>query len=71
MDLSDADWRKSSFSGDKGQDGSSACVEVALLPGGGVAIRDSKDRSLAPHVYTAREWDAFVARVHAGEFDRP
>lgn len=63
MDLSGALWRKSSFSGDQGQDGSSGCIEVALLPDGGVAIRDSTDRSLAPHVYTAREWDAFVAGV--------
>lgn len=71
MDLSGACWRKSSFSGDRGEDDASGCIEVALLPGGGVALRDSKDRSLAPHVYTAREWDVFVAGVHAGEFGRP
>lgn len=69
MDLSGVRWLKSSFSGGD-RDNSSGCVEVALVPDGGVAVRDSKDRSLAPHVYTAQEWDAFVVGVHAGEFDR-
>ncbi len=69
MDLTDARWRKSSFSG--GNNGSEGCVEVAFLPDGGVAIRDTKDRSLAPHLYTATEWHAFLAGVRAGEFDRP
>ena len=69
MDLADARWRKSSFSG--GHDYGNGCVEVAFLPDGGVAIRDTKDRSLAPHVYTATEWHAFLAGVRAGEFDRP
>lgn len=67
MDLTDAQWHKSSFSGTN----SNGCVEVAFLPDGGVAVRDTKDRSLAPHVYTPAEWDAFVAGVRAGEFDRP
>ncbi len=60
-------WFTSSFSG--GNDGS--CVEVAHLPGGGVAVRDTKDRSLAPHHHSATAWDAFVAGVRAGEFARP
>ncbi len=62
--------RKSSFSGGDTGNGT-GCVEVAFLPGGGVAIRDTKDRALAPHVHTAAERDAFVAGVRAGEFDRP
>jgi hypothetical protein len=61
-------WRKSSFSGENGNGG--GCVEVALLPNGGVAVRDTKDRGLAPHRFTGAEWDAFVAGVRAGEFDR-
>ena len=69
MDLTGAEWRKSSYSGENGN--GSGCVEVAFLAGGGVAIRDTKNRALAPHVYTAAEWDAFVAGVRAGEFDRP
>ena len=60
-------WRISSFSGGNG----ATCVEVAFLPNGDVLLRDSKDRSLPPHRYTAREWDAFLAGVRAGEFDRP
>jgi hypothetical protein len=59
------DWRKSSFSGDNG----GSCVEVAFLPDGGVALRDTKDRGLAPHHHTAAAWDSFVAGVRAGEFD--
>jgi hypothetical protein len=57
-------YRKSSFSGLNG------CVEVALLRTGEIAVRDSKDTSLEPRVFTAFEWDAFVAGVKAGEFDR-
>ena len=57
-------FRKSSFSGCNG------CVEVALLPDGeSVAVRDSKDISLEPRVFTPMEWEAFVAGVKAGEFD--
>jgi hypothetical protein len=67
VNVDSLDWRTSSFSGGNGN----SCVEVAFLPGGGVAVRDTKDRSLAPHRYTAAEWDAFVAGVRAGEFDRP
>ena len=63
--LSNLRWFKSSASA------SGACVEVAHLPGGGVAVRDSKDRSNAPHVYTRREWEAFVIGVKNGEFDVP
>ena len=65
----DVEWRKSSFSGQS--DDSVGCVEVALLPDGGVALRDSKDRDGQIHVYTAAEWDAFVKGVRAGEFRRP
>ena len=63
--LSNLRWFKSSASA------SGACVEVAHLPGGGVAVRDSKDRSKAPHVYTRREWEAFLTGAKNGEFDAP
>ena len=65
IDLSNLRWFKSSASA------SGACVEVAHLPGGGVAVRDSKDRNKAPHVYTRREWEAFLTGVKNGEFDVP
>jgi len=56
-------WRKSSRSG------SSACVEVALLSGGGAAVRHSADREGPMLQFTAGEWRAFVAGARAGEFD--
>jgi hypothetical protein len=68
VDLAGARWRTSSFSN---SDDGNQCVEVAFLPAGRVAVRDTKDRSLVPHVHTAAAWDAFLAGVRAGEFNRP
>jgi hypothetical protein len=65
MDIDKLHWFKSSASA------SGACVEVAHLPGGGVALRDSKDRAKGPHVYTSREWEAFLIGAKNGEFDLP
>lgn len=56
------EYRKSSFS-------SLQCVEVAPLPDGMVALRDSKDVSKPPHEFTAAEWAAFIAGAKNGEFD--
>ena len=47
------------------------CVEVAHLPGGHVALRDSKDISKAAHVFDGEEWAAFIAGAKNGEFDLP
>jgi hypothetical protein len=58
-------YAKSSFSGTGG------CVEVRILADGMIGLRDSKDISKPPHVFTEREWHAFVAGVRAGEFDLP
>jgi Domain of unknown function (DUF397) len=63
MDLSCAQWRKSSSSG-----GNGACVEIADTEDG-VAVRDSKDRSGPVLVFTPDEWHIFAARVKAGRFD--
>jgi hypothetical protein len=60
-------WRKSSFSGGNG--GNSGCVEVAVLPGGEVAVRDTKDRARAPHRHSAPAWREFLSALRAGEFD--
>lgn len=49
----------------------SACVQVAHLPGGLVALRDSKSPAKPAHVFDSEEWAAFVAGVRAGDFDRP
>lgn len=47
------------------------CVEVAALPGGGVAVRDTKNRDSGTQLYTDHEWDCFVSGIKAGEFDLP
>jgi hypothetical protein len=60
-------WRKSSFSG--GNSGGDGCIEVALLAGGEVAVRDTKDRTLPPHRHPAPAWREFLAAVRAGEFE--
>jgi hypothetical protein len=59
-------WRTSTFSGSGGA--SSGCVEVASLPDGGIAVRDTKDRSRSAHRHSALAWQAFLAGVRAGEF---
>ena len=56
-------WRKSRTCADDG-----TCVEVALLPDGGAAIRDGKDPQGPELHFTAAEWAAFVTGVRAGEF---
>jgi len=66
-DLDGAQWRKSRHSNGQG-----ACVEVALLPDGRVALRDSKDAGTGPALlFTPREWAAFTAGVVDGEFTEP
>jgi Domain of unknown function (DUF397) len=61
----DLAWVKSSLSFSNGN-----CVEVAGLPGGGAAVRDSKDPDGPALQFTADEWHAFTAGVHNGEFDQ-
>jgi hypothetical protein len=58
-------WFTSSFSGGNG----GSCVEVAFLPAA-VAVRDTKDRTLAPHRYPVAAWSEFLTAVREGEFDR-
>ena len=57
-------WRKSSFSANNG-----ACVELAPLTEGGVAVRDSKDPHGPVLSFTRSEWAAFAAGMAAGEFN--
>ena len=48
------------------------CVEVGLLPGGSVTVRDTKDPQRRTELtFTRDEWDAFVKGVKNGEFDLP
>ncbi|MDX6393419.1 MAG: hypothetical protein QOJ73_4482 [Streptosporangiaceae bacterium] len=65
MDVTRAEWRKSSYSsGNGGQ-----CVEVARNLPGVVGVRDSKDRKGPVLIFTPDEWRLFTAGVRDGEFD--
>jgi Domain of unknown function (DUF397) len=59
-------WIKSSYSG---SEGGGECVEVATHPDGGLAVRDSKNKTGPMLRFTDDEWHAFTAGVKAGEFD--
>ncbi|WP_049573994.1 DUF397 domain-containing protein [Streptomyces sp. SBT349] len=54
VDLTGATWRKSPRS-----NGGAQCVEITDLPGGAVALRDSKNPGREALRYTAEEWEAF------------
>ncbi len=59
-----AEWRRSVRSGAYGN-----CVEVAALPGGEVAVRNSRHPDGPALVYTRAELAAFLAGAKDGEFD--
>jgi hypothetical protein len=60
-----ARWQKSTYSM-----GAAQCVELARLPGGDVAVRDSKDQNGPVLRFSASEWRAFISGVKKGsEFD--
>lgn len=58
VDLSNADWFKSSRSG-----GDKNCVEVAFLADGAVGIRDSKNPAGPALVVDPAAWDVFLGTV--------
>jgi hypothetical protein len=68
VDLANVQWHKSSAS--NGNSGT-GCVEIAYLSDDGVALRDTKDRTLPPHRYPTAQWSAFLAGIRAGEFADP
>lgn len=61
-DLTHAIWRKASLS-----ESSEGCVEVAVLAGDRVAVRDSKDPHGPAHVYPASDWTAFLDGLRTGD----
>ena len=60
--LDNVTWRKSSYSGSNGGD----CVEVAVLPGRNLAVRDSKDPDGPRLTFTPAEWRTFTAALKTG-----
>jgi hypothetical protein len=61
MDLSRAEWRKSSYSGSNGN-----CVEVARNLPGMVAVRDSKNPDGAVLCCKPEQWRVFVKGLARG-----
>jgi hypothetical protein len=57
-------WRKSTASNPSGE-----CVEFGGLPGGAIAIRNSRDPGGPALIYPRAEVAAFLAGVKSGEFD--
>jgi Domain of unknown function (DUF397) len=59
MDLTHANWRKSSYSTQNG-----SCVEVARTPGATtVAVRDSQDPHGPALTFAPSDWQVFVRRI--------
>ncbi|MEV7360618.1 MULTISPECIES: DUF397 domain-containing protein [unclassified Kitasatospora] len=65
VNLTDARWRKSSYSGGNG----GTCVEVADGFTGVMPVRDSKDPFGPALLFPSPAWQAFVTAVRTGEFD--
>ena len=64
-DVRRASFRKSGFSQLNGN-----CVEIGRLQPDRIGIRDTKDGGTGPVlIFTAAEWDAFVAGAKEGHFD--
>lgn len=59
------EWVKSSYSGDNAN-----CVEVAVLPDSGRALRDSKNPDGPALIFTGPEFTAFLTGARTGAFDR-
>jgi hypothetical protein len=63
-DESTIHWRTSSLSGNNG-----TCVEVAALPDGHIAMRNSQHRDDGTIRFTRAELTEWINCIKAGEFD--
>jgi hypothetical protein len=63
-ELRDVTWQKSRHSNSQG-----TCVELAGLPGGDIAVRNSRHPDGPALIYTPAEIDAFIRGAKDGEFD--
>jgi Domain of unknown function (DUF397) len=61
-ELARATWRTATYT-----QGNGACVEVAGLGGGRVAVRDTRDRTGPAIVITADQWRTFLASTQKCE----
>ncbi|MDF5756469.1 DUF397 domain-containing protein [Spongiactinospora sp. TRM90649] len=61
MDVSNAQWVKSSYSGSNGGN----CVEVTAATGV-IAVRDSKDPDGPKLLFTPAEWNTFLHNLKSG-----
>jgi hypothetical protein len=62
--LRGARWQKSRYS-----QGASSCVEMAELPSGEVALRNSRDPEGPTLIYTRAEIEALIRGAKDGDFD--
>ncbi|MFF3005338.1 DUF397 domain-containing protein [Kitasatospora sp. NPDC057940] len=64
VELTDACWKKSSYSSGGGQ-----CIEVAEGFANVTPVRDSKDPHGPALLFSPAAWQAFVTAVRTGELD--
>lgn len=64
VDLGDVGWQKSRRSNSKGN-----CVELASLPSGQVAMRNSRHPEGPALIYTRAEIEALILGAKDGDFD--
>jgi hypothetical protein len=62
--LREVAWLKSHHSNSQG-----ACVEMAKLPDGQIAVRNSRHPEGPALIYTRAEIEALIRGVHDGDFD--